>query len=182
MTPSLLVACLVLGEFDAARQATIEREQAKESAAVSAKYGNKKSSELSRDERTQMIREQAEAEKKVLDKYGVSQKEWIRQQAGRSRDQAQQVKDAAKALEETEKAAKATASDPNAPQEVTVQKGFSDEKPVVLEEKPGTTTVEQGLPDDYVNDQNAAQEADSFEKGVEKALQAPPAKGSGKKR
>jgi hypothetical protein len=51
---------------------------------------------------------------------------------------------------------------------------------VVLEEKAGTATVEKGLPEDYVSDQNAAQEADSFEKGIEKSLQPSPTKPAGK--
>lgn len=182
MTCSLVAVCLSLslGEFDAARAASIERDQAKENAAVNAKYGNKKSSELSPDERRQLIKEQADAERKVLDKYGVSQKDWIREQAMRSREQAAQVKDAVKAIEEQEKKAAEKAQKAETPQEIQIQRGISEDKPVVLEEKAGAApAVEQGLPADYQADQSAAEEADSFEKAYEKSAEGGAAKATG---
>ena len=166
-------------EFDAERAASIEREQAKETAAVTAKYGNKKSTELSRDERAQMIRDQSAAEQKVLDKYGVSPKEWARAQMNRSREQADQVRQANKALEAKEKAAaeKAAAEKAGGPREIVIQRGISEENPVTLEETENATpVVEQGLPKDFENDQNAATESDS----VEKATEAPATKSTGK--
>lgn len=165
-------------EFDAERAATIEREQARETAAVSAKYGNKKSTELSRDERAQMIREQAAAEQKVLDKHGVSPKDWARAQMNRSREQAEQVRQANKALEAKEKAAeRAAAEKAGGPKEIVIQRGISEENPVTLEENENATPiVEQGLPKDYENDQNAATESDA----VEKAAEAPAAKSTAK--
>jgi hypothetical protein len=175
-----IVIALGLGQFDAERLATIEREQARETAAVQAKYGNKKSTELSREERAQMIRDLNAAEAKVLDKYGVSQREWARAQINRTREQADAVKQAAKAQEarekaEAERAAKAQ-KDEN--REVVVQKGFSDESPVVLEEKEGAQpVVEQGLPKDYEADQASASEQDSLEKSTD----APTPKATGGK-
>ncbi len=182
MTCSLVAVCLSLslGEFDASRAAAIERDQAKENAAVNAKYGNKKSSELTPDERRQMIKDQADAEQKVLDKYGVSQKDWIRQQAARSREQSEQVRDAVKAIEEQEKKAAEKAQKGEAPQEIQIQRGISDDKPVVLEEKAGAApAVEQGLPSDFQADQAAAEEADSFEKAYEKSAESGAAKATG---
>lgn len=179
---SSLALGLLLGlapdEFDAERAASIEREQAKESAAVAEKYGNKKSTELSREERAAMIRDQQAAEKKVLDKYGVSQKEWARAQLNRTRDQAAQVRDANKALEAKEKAAADKAkADKGGPKEIVIQKGISEENPVVLEENENATPiVEQGLPKEFENDQTAAAESDA----VEKAADAPAPKATGK--
>lgn len=166
---SLLAVCLslTLGDFDAARAAAIERDQAKELAAVNAKYGNKKSTELSADERRQMIKDQADAEKKVLDKYGLSPKDWIREQLARSREQSEQVKEAGKALDEKEKAAQKTNAEPKP---IEIQKEISDARPVVLEENPeAPPMVEQGLPSDYQSDQAAAQEEDSFEKAFQRS-------------
>lgn len=171
---------LGLGQFDAERLATIEREQAKETAAVQAKYGNKKSTELSRDERAQMIRDLNAAEAKVLDKYGMSQREWARAQINRTREQADAVKQASKDQEAREKAAaeQAAKAQKDEGREVVVQKGFSDESPVVLEEKEGAVpVVEQGLPKDYENDQAAASEQDSLEKSAD----APAPKATGGK-
>jgi hypothetical protein len=55
-----------------------------------------------------------------------------------------------------------------------VQRGFNDEHPVVLEEKPGAApVVEKGLPQDYNDDQAAAGMTDT-------SSQAAPAKGAGK--
>lgn len=176
MTSSALLVAFALSfapdDFDAERAATIEREQAKETAAVAEKYGKKKSTELSRDERAAMIRDQQAAEKKVLDKYGVSQKEWARAQMNRTRDQAGQVREANKALEAKEKAAaeKEKAEKAGGPNEIVIQKGISEDNPVTLEESENATpVVEQGLPKDFENDQNAAAESDA----VEKAADAP---------
>ncbi|MER2564799.1 MAG: hypothetical protein ABTQ32_29000 [Myxococcaceae bacterium] len=170
---------LAADEFDAERAASIEREQAKEAAAVTAKYGNRKSTELSRDERSEMIREQAAAQQKVLDKYGVSPKEWARAQMNRSREQADQVRQATRALEAKEKAAaeKAQAEKTGGPKEIVIQRGISEDQPVTLEESENATpVVEQGLPKDFENDQNAASESDA----VEKAADAPATKATGK--
>lgn len=172
-TLALLTAislALAPDDFDAERAAAIEREQAKETAAVGARYGNKKSTELSREERAQMIRDQQTAEKQVLEKYGMTAKEWARAQMNRTRDQASQVKEANKALETKEKAAaeKASAEKAGGPKEIVIQRGISEENPVVLEETEGATpVVEKGLPAEYDKDQNAATESDSVEKAAE---------------
>ncbi|MBL8917598.1 MAG: hypothetical protein JNJ54_01960 [Myxococcaceae bacterium] len=185
LAPSLLAVALCLelapDEFDAERAATIEREQAKESAAINEKYGNKKSTELSREERSAMIRDQQAAEKKVLDKYGVSQKEWARAQMNRTRDQAAQVREADKALEAKEKAAEKAKAEKGGPKEIVIQKGISDDNPVVLEERESATpVVEHGLPKDFESDQAAATESDSAEKAAE--APAPRATGKGGKK
>jgi hypothetical protein len=167
---AVTLLAVALGQFDAERLATIEREQAREAAAVTARYGNKKSTELTREERAQMIRDLNAAETKVLEKYGVSQREWARSSINRSRDQAEAVKQAARAQEAREKAdaEKAAAAKKDEGREIVVQKGFSDESPVVLEEKEGAQpVVEQGLPKDYESDQAAASEQDSLEKSAD---------------
>lgn len=185
LTSSVVAVCLSLApdEFDAERAAAIEREQAKQTAAVGAKYGNKKSTELNSQERSQMIRDQQAAEKQVLDTYGVTAKEWARAQMNRTREQAALVKQANQALDAKEKAAaeKASAEKASGPKEIVIQKGISEESPVVLEETEGATpVVEKGLPTDYEKDQAAATESDS----LQKAADAPAPKagaGGGKK-
>ncbi|MFZ5443435.1 MAG: hypothetical protein ACOZQL_25735 [Myxococcota bacterium] len=181
MSLSLVTLCLALvadEPMPVEKSAAITREQEKAQAEVSAKYGNKKSSELSQDERRQMIREQIEADKKVLDKYGVSAKDWARESIRKDRDQYASQKQAEKALAEKEKAqAEAAKKDPGA-KEIQVQKGFSDENPVTVDEKAGEdgkVAVEQGLPPGANEDQDAASEQDRLEKSGPASDDAPKA-------
>jgi len=106
----------------------------------------------------------------VLEKYGVTAKEWARAQMNRSRAQAGQVKEANKTLEAKEKAAaeRAAAEQARGPKEIVIQKGISEENPVVLEETEGSTPiVEKGLPAEYDKDQSAASESDTLEKAAD---------------
>lgn len=175
----LLAVALTVGpDLDPQRAAAIEYEQAKETAAVEAKYGNKKSTELSREERVQMIRDLAAAQGKVLDKYGVSPRDWARAQMARSREEAAQVKEATKALEAKEKAAAAAKENEPGQREITVQRGISDDNPVVLEEREGAApVVEQGLPPEYSKDQSDLAESEA----AGKASEAPASKGGAKR-
>ncbi|MCA2977631.1 MAG: hypothetical protein INH41_24930 [Myxococcaceae bacterium] len=177
MLSRVIVVTLSLGQLDVERQATIAREQARETAAVTAKYGNKKSTELSTEARAQLIRDLNAAEAKVLDKYGVSQRDWARAQMNRTREQAEAVKQAAQRQEAAEKAAaeQAERAQP-AGAEVPLQRGFNDESPVILEEKASAQPiVEQGLPADYQRDQADAAEQDSLEKAPGATMPKAPA-------
>ncbi len=179
---SIAVSGLLLiapDEVPAERAAAIERDQAKATQAVQQKYGNRKSSELSPDERREMVRDQAEAEQKVLDKFGIDRKSWALSQARRTREEREQVKQAAKAMDEQEQtAAKKAAEDAaSAPKEVVVQRGISEDRPVVLEDKEGAAPiVEKGLPADYQAEQAEAEQGDATEKKSEA-----PASGRSKK-
>jgi hypothetical protein len=172
---ALAVSTLLIApdEVPAERAAAIERDQAKATQAVQQKFGNRKSSELSPDERREMVRDQAEAEQKVLDKFGVDRKSWALSQARRTREEREQVKQASKALDEQEQnAAKKAAEDAAiGPKEIVVQKGISEDRPVVLEEKEGAEPiVEKGLPADYQSEQAEAEQGDVAEK---KGTEAP---------
>ncbi|MBL9036952.1 MAG: hypothetical protein JNG84_00425 [Archangium sp.] len=137
MSLATLVALLLTAdELPPERAAAIEAESAKELRAVDAKYGNRKLSELSNDERRALGQEKAEAERKVLEKNGVSVKEWARESAKRSPKESAQVKQAGQQLEKREKDA-AAAAKKGGPKEIQVQRGFNDENPVVLEEAGG---------------------------------------------
>ena len=61
-------------ELSPEKMAELQRAQKKAGEAVEKKYGNKKPSELSPDERKAMIKEKGDAEKAVLDKAGVDSK------------------------------------------------------------------------------------------------------------
>ncbi|PTL76083.1 hypothetical protein [Vitiosangium sp. GDMCC 1.1324] len=149
----LLSSCLTLpglvlaGDLTPEQIARIRREEKAAAEKVNAAHGNKKSSELSAAERRQMIREQQEAIQEVMDKNGVSRKDYARQTARMGPEQNAQVEAADKALEAKEKAAQAAKSQEQGAGEIQVQNGFNDENPVTVEgQENGLPVVEHGIP------------------------------------
>ncbi|WNG46369.1 hypothetical protein F0U60_21305 [Archangium minus] len=143
LTSWLTVPGLALAEELTSEQlARIRRDEKAAEAKVNAAHGNKKPSELSNAERRQIIREQQEAIQEVMEKNGVSRKDYARQMARMGPKQNAEVEAAEKALEE-----KAAASKSQESGEIQVQQGFSEENPVTLEEQAGSLpAVEHGLP------------------------------------
>jgi hypothetical protein len=137
------------GELTPEQIAKIQREEKAAEAKVQAAHGNKKSSELSADERRQMIREQQKASQEVMDKNGVSPKDYARQTARMGPKGNAEVAAAKKALEAKEQAAKGGPGAPREPGdgEIPIQQGISEDNPVMLEEQEGAPPmVEEGLP------------------------------------
>jgi hypothetical protein len=192
MSLALIALCLAFvadEPLSAEKTAVISREQEKAQAEVDAKYGNKKPTELSADERRQQAKDRAAAEQQVLDKNGVSAKEWARESLRKDREQFAQQKELKKQLIEKEKAAAEAIKKAQAQlKEVQVQKGFSDENPVTLEEKEnedGKVAVEKGLPGDLSQDEEAAREQDRLENGGasdDAPKAAPKTRGGGRRR
>lgn len=189
MSLPLLTLVIALGAepIPPDKAAQIERDQQKAQKAVDAKYGNKKLSELSADERRQLTKDRAEADAKVLDEHGVNAKQWARESLKKDRAQYADGKERVKALVEKEKAdAEAAEKAKQAGTgEVQVQKGFSDENPVTLEEQQGgEPIVEKGLPSEVAADEAAAAEQDRLEGNAfsesNKAAASPAPKGKGK--
>jgi hypothetical protein len=195
MSLHLVTLCLALvadEPLSPQKAAAVTREQAKAQADVAAKYGNKKSSELTPDERRQMIKDQTAAEKQVLEKHGVDAKTWARESIKRDRAQLATAKAEEQKLAEKEQKDAEDAKKPKEQKPITVQKGFSDENPVTLEEKDaeeGKVAVEKGLPPGTDSDQEAAAEQDRLEgsgaaddgsKSAPKA--APKGKGGGRRK
>jgi hypothetical protein len=141
------------------KAAKIERDKSKAMDAIDKKYGNKKPNELSSDERKAIAQERSAAEHQALEKNGSSEKAYTRYQSKMSKEERAASKNAGEKLEANEKAADAQAKEKakGGPKEITIQRGFSDTNPVVLEEKAGgSPVVEKGLPQDYKDDQSAA--------------------------
>ncbi len=185
MSITLLTLCLALGADEPLapeKSAVIEREQQKAQTEVSAKYGNKKLTELSREERGQLARDLANADKAVLEKNGVDPKQWARESLKKDRAAYAEGKQLVKDLEEKEKVAEAKKkADADAPKEVEVQRGVSEDNPVTLDEKAnadGTVPVEKGLPPEAARELEAAGGNDSSGKAEE--APTPAAKPSGK--
>ena len=132
--------------------AAIRRDEQAAQARVNAAYGNRKPSELSNEERRQVIQDQQKAGLEVMEKHGVSDKAYSRQVARMGREEREAVKQAEKKLEAEELAAREAARKKaeqaqNPPEEVPIQKGISDENPVELESsQDAASVVEQGLP------------------------------------
>lgn len=90
------------GDVSPQTAAKVTRERAKALEEVNQKYGNKKSSELSSDERRQMIRDQAEAVAKVLEKNGVDAKDFAHYEARASKEDRAAAAASGKALDQRE--------------------------------------------------------------------------------
>jgi hypothetical protein len=127
----LLFALLALPSFAYAdppspdEVAKIQFDQEKANADIDKKYGNKKPSELSNDERREMMKEKAAAERDVLDKHGVSAKDYARTQAKQSLDDRAKTRDANDKLQK-DAAAKKPAADNNG---IIVEKGNGSGNP-----------------------------------------------------
>ena len=161
-------------DLDPQKAALIEHDQQKAYDEIDKKHGNKKPSELSSDERRDIIRERAAAEESVFEKQGVDRKSYTKYITKMGLDDRATMKDASKALEKKdEEQAAAAAKKASEPQgEIPIQRGFNDNNPVMLEEKKGAgPVVEKGLPQDAMDEQQAAQsltESSSEQRPAEK--------------
>ena len=178
-TLSLALPALADEELTPEKSAKIERDKTKAMDEVDKKHGNKKSSELTSEERKEVIGERAAAERAVFEKNGVTAKGYTAYTSKMNKDDRAATKAADAKLEAKEKADAAAAAEKakngDGPKEVQVQHGFSDSNPVVLEEKQGgAPTVEKGLPQDYQDEQSSAA---ALNEGP-----AAPAAGKGKKK
>ena len=136
----LLAASLAsAGDLSPAQKAKIQREQQQEREALAKKYGNRKPSELSNAERRALAQEQSEAERKVLERNGVSQKDWAVSSMRMGRAEKAEVDAAGRALAAQEEAAqkKKAAGGAAGSTEVKIQRGFGGDKPAVMEDKGG---------------------------------------------
>jgi hypothetical protein len=193
MRTALLLAALSFAlpafaddDLNPEKAAKIDRDTDKALKAVDKKYGNRKPSELSSDERKQVIQERAAAEREVLEKHNVSPKAYTSYTARQSRDERAATKQAGAALEAKEQAAEAEKAKEAAggPKEITIQRGGAGRDPIVMEEKEGAAPmVEKGLPQDAQDDQAAAGvngQTDSSTEEAPAAAPAPKPKGKGK--
>jgi hypothetical protein len=177
-----LVATLLLADLTPEQLAKVQHERDKALLDVSKKYGGKPSSELTQDERREMIKDQREAESQVLEKNGVDPKEIARYEAKLSLDDRAATKAAKKELEEKEKREAAEKEKKNEPGEIPIQRGFNDANPVTLEEKQGNgaPVVEKGLPPEAQDDYNAASGGKSNDEPLPEPAAKPAKSGKGK--
>lgn len=185
MRKALLLAALSLAApafaddgLNPEKAAQIDRDTDKALKAVDKKFGNKKPSELTSDERRQVISERAAAEREVFEKHNVDAKAYTKYTSRQSKDERAATKQAGEQLEAKEKAAEADKVTEKeaaaAPKEITIQRGGAGRDPIIMEEKPGAAPiVEKGLPQEAQDDQTAAGRTDS-------STEAAPAPAKGK--
>lgn len=140
-------------ELPPEKLAAIRRDEQKAQAKVTETYGHRKPSEMSTEERRQLIQDQQKAGQDVMEKHGVSDKAYSRQVARMGREEREAVDQAEKRLESEERVAREAAEQKKAeqaqklPEEVPIQQGISEENPVELESSnDAASVVEQGLP------------------------------------
>lgn len=160
----LMAALLVLpgiagadegGELTPEKVAHIRRDEATAMKKVDDEFGNRKSSEMSNEERGQAIQKQSAATSSVLEKHGVTAKEYDRFTAKMGPEGNERAKAEGQRLEEQAKSAKQAAAKPAEEKEVTIQQGFSNDNPVELESTEGDNpVVEIGIP---VEDEEGAE-------------------------
>ncbi|NPC50501.1 hypothetical protein D7X99_19835 [Corallococcus sp. AB032C] len=118
--------------------AAIQRDESAAQAKVNEEHGNRKPSEMSNAERGQAIRDQQKESAKVMEKHGVSAKEFASFTARMNPEDNQRVANEAKRLDDKAKAEKeAEAKKRKGDGEVHIQQGFSDSDPVELESADG---------------------------------------------
>ncbi|WP_246356893.1 hypothetical protein [Pyxidicoccus fallax] len=136
-------------ELTPEKVAQIRHDETQAVAKVNEEFGNRKPSEMSSEERAQAIDKQQSATAAVLEKHGVSAKEYARYEARMRPEDNVRAKAEEKRLEErAQAAAKAPApAGEKAPEDVPVQLGISDEEPVELEVAEGAEpVVDVGVP------------------------------------
>ncbi|WNG18506.1 hypothetical protein [Cystobacter fuscus] len=139
----LSVPVLALAEdLPPEKLARIRRDEKEALEKVNAAHGGKKSSEMNTAERRQIIEEQQQALQGVLDKHGVSNKDYARQTARMGPKQNAQVDAAEKALEARKQGAEASS-----PGEIPIERGWGSDQQVEQEGAEGAMPiVEPGLP------------------------------------
>jgi hypothetical protein len=163
---TLILALALSTEPSPQEAAAIQHDLAKAQAAIDTRYGHKRPLELPNETRQALIREQAEAERRVLEAHAVSTKDWVRSQARRDRAAQAEVKRELAALVEKEKSAEAQKPEGGEGKPVTVQRGFGEHAPVALEEAPvhdGTVAVERGLPPEVQEETDLLADHDRLE-------------------
>jgi hypothetical protein len=110
--------------------AKIQAEQGAAQDRIRIKYGNRKPSEMERDERRQMLEDERKAAQEVLDKHGVTAKDYARASSRLSRDDQARVQAESKALQQKE-----TKSPSGGDGEVTIEYGTTGDDDGVSESR-----------------------------------------------
>ncbi len=120
--------------LDAQKAGELEALMEERRSAISKEYGGKKPNEMSSSERREYYEKVEKANREVLEKNGVSDKEYARQTARMGRGSQKEIQEAKKQFQEKRAAEeKAKADKAKGSGEVQIQRGFDDKNPVNLQ-------------------------------------------------
>lgn len=109
-------------------------------------HGQKRPGELTNEQRRAVITAQAEAQQRILDRHGVTLKDYVVVTTRMTPEAREKVAAAERQIRE-KRAQTSTESSPAIEEEVEVQRGITDETPVILEQAPNAPIpVEFGTP------------------------------------
>lgn len=193
MRKALVLAALTLAvpafagdDLDPEKAAKIERDTEKALEKVDQKWGNKKPSQLTSDERKQVIADRAAAEREVFEKHNVDAKTYTKYTSRQTKEERAATKEAGQRILQQEKADAAKKDEekkqPGGPKEIIIQRGGAGKDPIIMEEKDGAAPiVEKGLPQEAQDEQaDATAMTDSSTETNPNAPAPAPAKGGGK--
>jgi|GEM_PF-5317307 len=123
LSAALLLSAPALADLDPGQVGQIKDEQKAAVAKVHAAHGNKAEKDMSPEERTQQAQEENQASVGVLDKHGVSDKEFSRYTSQMDRSSQASAKAAEKDAAEKREAKAAEKAKPAAPGEVQIERG-----------------------------------------------------------
>ncbi len=155
----LLWPALALAQLTPEKVAQIRLEEQEAMEKISKEHGDRLPGEMDNAERRQVIEKQRAASAAVLQKHGVSTKDFALYTMRMSREEQEQSKtaqrrleDAAKAKKEKERAAKkdekkGEKKDAPSEEDVVIQQGFGEENPVELEaSEDAPPEIQRGTP------------------------------------
>ncbi len=120
--------------LDAQKAGELEALMEERRSAIAREYGGKKPTEMSSSERREYYEKVEKANREVLEKNGVSDKEYARQTARMGRGSQKEIQEAKKQFQEKRAAEeKAKADKAKGSGEVQIQRGFDDKNPVNLQ-------------------------------------------------
>jgi hypothetical protein len=130
--------------------AEIQRDERKAVEQVNAAHGNKKPSEMSGEERRQLIQEQQSASQKVLNDHGVTAKDYARSSAALSREDRARLEQTRRQLEDRDnedarQAKERTGQSAGAEQPIVIKRGLGDEQPVDVDDVDETPEEDAAL-------------------------------------
>jgi hypothetical protein len=123
LSAALLLSAPALADLDPGQVGQIKDEQKAAVDKVHAAHGNKAEKDMSPEERTQQAQEENQASVGVLDKHGVSDKEFSRYSSQMDRSSQAAAKAAEKDAAQKREAKAAEKAKPAAPGEVQIERG-----------------------------------------------------------
>ncbi|MFN7131880.1 MAG: hypothetical protein ACK4N5_07350 [Myxococcales bacterium] len=147
---AVLLASSAAYALDTAKAGKLEAQMEERRAQIKKEYGDRDPSKMSKEERRSYAEKIEAANREVLQKNGISDKDYARQTARMGRGSMQEIEKAKKEYQEKKAAEeKAKAEKGKGSGEIQVQRGFGDNRPVTLDDDGSAgPEIETGTGDD----------------------------------